>query len=57
MNDDHDTWFREQVEVAICDTNDPKADWVPHAQVKADMAAQRGTLHRRVGGVGNDDLS
>ncbi|WP_157657146.1 hypothetical protein [Burkholderia ubonensis] len=54
MNDDYDTWFRQQVEAAIREANDPRADWVPHAQVKADMAAQRDALQRRIRGTGSN---
>lgn len=46
----HDKWFREQVEEAIQEANDPKTEWVPHEVVKQDMARQRAELLARIKG-------
>ncbi|MCW3707217.1 hypothetical protein UE99_028490 [Burkholderia cenocepacia] len=53
MRGDYGTWFREQVEAAMREANDPKADWVSHARVNADMAALRNAVQRRIYGSGN----
>lgn len=44
----HDKWFREQVEQALKEADDPITEWVPHEAVKADMAKQRATLLKRI---------
>lgn len=54
MNDGDGTWFREHVEGAIREANDPKADGVSHAQAKAGMAARRDARQRRYRGAGSD---
>jgi len=49
----HDRWFREQVEEAIKEADDPNTEWVPHEIVKQDMARQRAELLARIKG-GNE---
>lgn len=44
----HDKWFREQVEQALKEADDPNTQWVPHEVVKADMAKQRARLVKRI---------
>ena len=46
----HDKWFREQVEEAIKEADDPNTEWVPHEVVKQDMARQRAELLARIKG-------
>lgn len=46
----HDRWFREQVEVALKEADDPATEWVPHEVVKQDMARQRAELLARIKG-------
>lgn len=46
----HDKWFREQVEAAVAEADDPKTEWVPHEVVKQDMARQRAELLARIKG-------
>lgn len=46
----HDKWFREQVEAAVTEADDPNAEWVPHEIVKQDMARQRAELLARIKG-------
>jgi len=48
----HDKWFREQVEEAIAEADDPSTEWIPHEVVKADMAMQRAALEKRIAKVG-----
>jgi hypothetical protein len=45
---EHDRWFREQVEIGLKEADDPKTVWVPHEDVKADMARQRAELQARL---------
>ena len=45
---EHDRWFREQVDIAIKEADDPKTVWVPHEEVKADMDRQRAELQARL---------
>ena len=40
----HDKWFRDQIEEAIKEADDPNTEWVPHEVVKQDMARQRAEL-------------
>ncbi|MDA8349109.1 MAG: hypothetical protein M0038_09975 [Pseudomonadota bacterium] len=44
----HDKWFREQVEQALKEADDPNTEWGPHEVVKADMAKQRTALLNRI---------
>ncbi|EYR84215.1 hypothetical protein [Shinella sp. DD12] len=46
----HDKWFREQVEAAVKEADDPNTEWVPHEIVKQDMARQRTELLARIKG-------
>lgn len=46
----HDRWFREQVEVALKEADNPDIEWVPHEVVKQDMARQRAELLARIKG-------
>lgn len=46
----HDKWFREQVEAAVTEADDPNTEWVPHEIVKQDMARQRSELLARIQG-------
>lgn len=46
----HDKWFREQVEIALKEADDPNTEWVPHEVVKQDMARQRAELLARIKG-------
>jgi len=44
----HDTWFRQQVEIAVAEADDSAAVWVDHAAVKDDMRRQREALRARI---------
>ena len=46
----HDKWFREQVEIALKEADDPNTEWVSHEMVKEDMARQRAALLARIEG-------
>jgi hypothetical protein len=46
----YDKWFREQIESALQEADDPATQWVPHNIVKADMAHQRAQLQARIKG-------
>ncbi|WP_376711048.1 hypothetical protein [Pseudochrobactrum lubricantis] len=46
----HDRWFREQVEEALHEADDPKTEWITHDVVKQDMARQRAELLARIKG-------
>lgn len=46
----HDRWFREQVEVALKEADNPDIEWVPHEVVKQDMGRQRAELLARIKG-------
>ncbi len=46
----HDKWFREQVEAAVKEADDPNTEWVPHEIVKQDMARQRAEMLTRIKG-------
>ena len=45
---EHDRWFREQVEIGLTEADDPGTVWVPHEEVKADIARQRAELQARL---------
>jgi hypothetical protein len=47
----HDRWFREQIENAVQEADDPNIGWVPHEVVKEDMAEQRAALLARINGA------
>ncbi|MBX8827424.1 hypothetical protein [Ochrobactrum sp. SFR4] len=46
----HDKWFREQVETALKEANNPDTEWVSHEDVKEDMTRQRIELLARITG-------
>ena len=46
----HDKWFRDQIEEAIKEADDPNTEWVRHEVVKQDMARQRAELLARIKG-------
>lgn len=46
----HDRWFREQVEEALREADDPKTEWIPHDVIKQDVARQRAELLARIKG-------
>lgn len=46
----HDKWFREEVEKALLEANDPHAEWVDHDLVKQDIAEQRSSLAAKIKG-------
>lgn len=41
---EYDKWFREQVEEAIRDADDPNTFWIPHEVVEEEMARERAEL-------------
>lgn len=41
---EHDAWFRAEVQKALADADDPKAEWVSHDEVERDWAARRARL-------------
>lgn len=41
---EHDRWFREQVEIAVKEADDPNAEWIPHEVVKAEWERERAEL-------------
>ncbi len=45
----HDDWFREQIEAAIKEADNPATEWIPHAVIKQDIAQQRIELLARIG--------
>jgi hypothetical protein len=45
--DEHDAWFRREVQEGLREANDPNAVWIPHEEVVADMERQRADLLRR----------
>jgi hypothetical protein len=47
----HDKWFREQVQEAIAEADDPHTVWIAHAAVEEDMAKQRAALQIRIMGA------
>ena len=47
---EYDKWFREQVEEAIREADDPNAVWIPHEVVKEEMARERAELLARFKG-------
>ncbi len=47
---EHDAWFREQVQQALDEADQPDAVFIPHEQVKAEWAARRAELLRRAEG-------
>ena len=47
---EYDKWFRQQVEEAIREADDPNAVWIPHEVVKEEMARERAELLARLKG-------
>ncbi|WSG77438.1 hypothetical protein U8P80_31305 (plasmid) [Rhizobium beringeri] len=47
---EYDKWFREQVEEAIWEADDPNTVWIPHEVVEEEMARQRAELLARLKG-------
>lgn len=47
---EYDKWFREQVEEAIREADDPNAVWIPHEVVEEEMARERAELLARLKG-------
>ncbi|MDO3431750.1 hypothetical protein QWJ46_03540 [Rhizobium sp. CBN3] len=47
---EYDKWFREQVEEAIREADDPNTVWIPHDVVKEEMARERAELVARLKG-------
>lgn len=45
----HDKWFREQVELALKEADDPNTVWIPHDIAKTNMQRQRENLLARIG--------
>lgn len=46
----HDQWFREQVEQAITEADDPNAEWVSNEEAAASWSAKRATLAAQIEG-------
>ena len=44
----HDKWFREQVEQAVKEADDPNGEWVSHQDAKASWAKKRTKLLERI---------
>ncbi len=44
----HDKWFREQVEQAIKEADDPNTEWVSHKDAKANWSKKRAELVKRI---------
>lgn len=55
---DYDQWFREQVEAAIIEADDPNCEWIPHEVVIGKMAAERKRLQALIaaGYINDADL-
>ncbi|EJB01634.1 hypothetical protein Rleg9DRAFT_0370 [Rhizobium leguminosarum bv. trifolii WSM597] len=47
---EYDKWFREHVEEAIREADDPNAVWIPHEVVEEEMARERAELLARLKG-------
>jgi hypothetical protein len=47
----HDKWFREQVDQAVTEADDPATQWVPHDEAAAQWEARRAKLLKRVEGA------
>ncbi len=47
----YDTWFREQVDLALKEADDPNAQWLADEEVKSHFAAKRAALAKRVKGA------
>jgi predicted transcriptional regulator len=47
---EHDTWFRNEVEQGVREADDPAVDRVPHDMVLSSWRQQRAELERRAAG-------
>lgn len=47
---EHDAWFREQVEQAVLEADDPDVPRIPHERVRSTWHRQRADLERRGSG-------
>jgi len=45
----YDAWFREEVQLALDEADDPNTVWVSHEEVKADWERQRAELSKLIG--------
>ena len=43
----HDKWFREQVEIALAEADDPAAEWVTNEDATASWVERRAVLAKR----------
>ncbi len=43
----HDAWFRDEVERALREANDPAVRRIPHDEVRANWRRQRDELEKR----------
>lgn len=43
----HDKWFREQVEIALAEADDPAAEWVTNEDATASWVERRAALAKR----------
>ena len=46
---DHDAWFREQVEQAVREADDPAVSRIPHDEIVSDWRLQRAALLAKAG--------
>jgi hypothetical protein len=44
-----DSWFREEIEHALREADDPNAEWISNEDAKAAWAIQRAELSARIG--------
>jgi DNA-damage-inducible protein J len=44
----YDDWFASEVDAAVREADDPNCVWIPHEQVKREMAARRAEWQRRI---------
>lgn len=47
---EHDTWFREQVQIALDEADNPATQWIPNDEVKSRWAKKRAELVARAAG-------
>lgn len=45
---EHDRWFRGQIEAAIKTADDPTTEFIPHETVRSRWAEKKKALHARV---------
>jgi predicted transcriptional regulator len=46
--EEHDAWFREQVEQAIREADDPNTVWIPHEEVVRGLEERQRELIKRI---------